>query len=246
MFYEYYLISIGAMLLCAILGGWASAKVRRAYSRYSGVQTRSKMTGYDTAARLLRANDARDIAIGRVSGTLSDHYHPRKGVVNLSEGVYGNASVAAVAVAAHEVGHVMQKKSGYFFYKIRNILVPITNFGSRLAVPLVLVGVLLDIFVGATQSSNVGFALAMTGVVLYGLSTVFALVTLPVELNASRRAKKMLLAEGIITREEAPAAEKMLSAAAMTYVASLLVSLIYFLRFFLWVLMLFGNHRRDR
>ncbi len=242
--YEYYILSMFAILICAILGGWASAKVRNAYKAYGEIATRSRMTGYDTARRLLRSNGVTDIDVGRVRGTLTDHYHPTKKIVNLSEGVYGDDSVASVAVAAHEIGHVMQKKKGYFFYKIRTILVPITNIGSRLAIPLVLVGVILDLFVGLEQNSDMGFYLAMVGVALYGLSTLFALVTLPVELDASRRAKQMLLSEGIITDDELPYAEKMLSAAAMTYVASLLTSLVYFLRFLLWVLMMFGGRRR--
>jgi Zn-dependent membrane protease YugP len=180
-----------------------------------------------------------------VKGSLSDHYHPKKKIVNLSESTYGNDSIAAVAVAAHEIGHVMQKKKGYIPYKLRTALVPVVNIGSYLALPLVLLGMVLDIFVASTQNSDLGYWLAMLGVILYGGSTVFMLVTLPVELNASRRAKKMLLAEGIITDEELPYADKMLSAAAMTYVASLLTSLVYFLRFALWVFMLFGGRRRD-
>ena len=143
---------------------------------------------------------------------------------------YGSASVAAVAVAAHEVGHVMQKKSGYVPYKIRNVLVPVTNIGARLALPLVIVGVLLDLFLTVT-SMPVGQWLVYIGIALYGLSTLFMLVTLPVEYNASRRAKKMLIEDGILTQEELPGASKVLSAAALTYVASLLISLLYFLRF---------------
>lgn len=243
--YEYYIVSIVAILLCGALGAWASAKVSRAYRAYSGMSTSSRMTGYDTARRLLSANGIRDISIGRVKGHLTDHYHPKKKIVNLSEGVYGSDSLAAVAVAAHEVGHVVQKKKGYLFYKIRTALVPITNFGSRLAVPLVLVGLILDIAVGFSQEVTTGYILAMVGVALYGLSTLFSLITLPVELNASKRAKKMLVAQGIVTDEELPYADQMLDAAAMTYVASLLTSLIYFLRFFVWVLILFGGRRRD-
>jgi Zn-dependent membrane protease YugP len=204
------------------------------------------MTGYDTAVRLLRANGVNDISVGRVRGSLTDHYHPTKKIVNLSESVYGDASIASVAVAAHEIGHVMQKKTGYGLYKLRTALVPITNIGSRLALPLVLVGLILDIFVGMSQNSNAGFTLALCGVALYGLSTLFALVTLPVELNASRRAKAMLLEQGILREEEIPFADKMLDAAAKTYVAALLTSLVYFLRFAVWVLVLFGrtNDRR--
>ena len=243
---EYYLIFLGLLLLCALFSGWASARVHSTYKAYKDMGTRSRMTGYDTAVRLLRNNGVRDISIGRVKGTLADHYHPKKKIVNLSTSTYGSDSIAAVAVAAHEIGHVMQKKKGYLPYRLRTALVPVVNIGTYLALPLVLVGLILDVFVTKTQNSDVGFWLAMAGVVLYGGSTIFMLVTLPVELNASKRAKQMLIAEGILTEEELPYAEKMLSAAAMTYVASLLTSLVYFLRFALWVFMLFGGRRRDR
>ena len=233
------------MLLCALIAGSASAKVHKTYQAQQEIGTRSHATGYDTAKKLLRANDIHDIKVGKVRGTHTDHYHPTKKTVNLSDGVYGNDSVAAVAIAAHEIGHVMQKKKGYLPYKLRNFLVPITNFGCRLAVPLVLIGMILDIAVGATQTATTGYYLALLGVAFYGLATVFALVTLPVELDASRRAKKMLVKEGILTEEELPYAEQMLSAAARTYLASIVTSLIYFLRFALWVFMIFGNRRRD-
>ena len=241
----YYFISFGLILLCAVIAGSASRKVHTTYEAQKEIGTRSHATGYDTAVKLLRANGINDISVGRVKGVLTDHYHPTKKIVNLSEGVYGSDSIASVAVSAHEIGHVVQKKRGYLPYKLRTILVPITNLGSRLAVPLVLLGLVLDLFVGLNQNSNIGYYTALIGVALYGLSTVFALVTLPVEYDASRRAKKMLLEEGILTEEEMPYAEEMLSAAAKTYVASLLTSLVYFLRFALWVLLLFGNRRRD-
>lgn len=241
---EYYYIFFALLILCAIISGSVSAKLKKTYAAQREIPNASHMTGYDTAVRLLRANDARDISVGRVNGVLSDHYHPTKKIVNLSAGVYGEASVASVAIAAHEIGHVVQKKKGYLPYKLRTVLVPITNIGSKLALPLVLFGLLLDLFVGAAQETQLGFYLALVGVVLYGLSTVFMLVTLPVEYDASRRAKKMLVQEGILTEEELPYAEKMLSAAALTYVASLLTSLVYFLRFAVWVLMLFGRGRR--
>ena len=240
----YYVIFFILMIVCAVMCASASAKVNSAYRAYGAMPNSSRMTGYDTAVRLLRENGVNDITVGRVRGHLTDHYHPTKKVVNLSESVYGDTSIAAVAVAAHEIGHVMQNKKGYFFYKIRTALVPVTNFGSRLALPLVLVGLLLDIFVGATENYTLGYTLAMVGVAMYGLSALFALVTLPVELDASRRAKKMLLAEGIISEDELPYADKMLDAAAMTYVASLLTSIVYFLRFLLWVLIMFGGRRR--
>ena len=241
----YYLISFGVMLLCAAIAGSASMKVHRAFGKYGSMPTQSRMSGYDTATRLLRSNGVKDIRVGKVRGTLSDHYHPTKKEVNLSDSTYGDASIASVAVAAHEIGHVMQNKKGYPLYKLRRVLVPITNIGTALAVPLVIIGLVLDLAVASTQNSNMGWYLALAGVALYGLSTVFALVTLPVELDASRRAKKMLVAEGILTDEELPYADKMLDAAANTYVASLLTSMIYFLRFALWVLIMFGNRKDD-
>lgn len=243
---EYYYIFFILMIVCAALCAGASAKVRSAYRAYGSMPNSSRMTGYDTAVRLLRKNGVNDITVGRVRGTLTDHYHPTKKVVNLSESVYGDASIASVAVAAHEIGHVMQKKKGYVFYKLRTILVPITNLGSRLALPLVLVGLLLDLSVGLAENSDAGFYLALLGVALYGLSTLFAFVTLPVELNASRRAKKMLLEAGILQESEIPYADKMLDAAAKTYVASLLTSLVYFLRFLMWVMILFGGRGRRK
>ena len=122
MFYRYYIISLACMVVCAIIGGWASNKVHSAYRRYDNMLNSSHMTGYDTAQRLLRANGIRDIRVGRVQGSLTDHYHPKKKEVNLSERVYGNNSLAACAVAAHEIGHVVQERKGYFPYKIRNFL----------------------------------------------------------------------------------------------------------------------------
>ena len=227
--YEYLLFLL-LLIPCLIFSGWASMRVNKTFSAYDKVQTRSCMTGYDTAVRLMSRRAVHDISVNRVDGKLTDHYHPTKKQVNLSMSSYGSASVAAVAVAAHEVGHVMQKKSGYVPYKIRNVLVPVTNIGARLALPLVIVGVLLDLFLTVTPMP-VGQWLVYIGIALYGLSTLFMLVTLPVEYNASRRAKKMLIEDGILTQEELPGASKVLSAAALTYVASLLVSLLYFLRF---------------
>lgn len=243
--FEYYLIFMLLILLCAIFSGWASFRVHTAYNQYSSVRPASGMTGGETARRLLEREGVYDVNVTRTSGKLTDHFDPREQVVRLSEGVHDSSSLAAVAVAAHEIGHVMQKENGYVPYKIRSAIVPVANIGSRLALPLVLVGFLLDIFVFAASNSPAGFYLAMVGVILYGLSTVFQLATLPVELNASRRACTMLVEEGIITEDEKRGARKVLTAAALTYVAALLTSLVYFLRFLIWVLALFGRSRRD-
>ncbi len=224
-----YYFSLLFLLPLLAFSAWASSRVNSTYSTYDKIQTRSCMTGYDAAVRLMRNRGVTDIRVERVNGKLTDHYHPTKRLVNLSMSTYGSSSVAAVAVAAHEVGHVMQKKSGYLPYKVRNVLVPLTNIGSRLALPLVLVGILLDLVF--LTGGRVGEWCVYVGIALYGLSTLFMLVTLPVEFNASKRARKMLLEDGILTQEEVPAAKKVLSAAAMTYVASLCISLFYFLRF---------------
>ena len=239
---EYYFLFIGLLIVCAIFSMKASANVHKTFQAGQSIGTRSHATGYDTAARLLRLNGVYDISINRVNGALTDHYHPTKKQVNLSQSVYGSDSIVAVAVAAHEIGHVMQKKQGYSLYKLRSVLVPITNIGSHLAFPLVLVGILIDAFLYGAQNSSFGYYLAIAGVVAYGMSTLFALVTLPVELDASKRAKRMLLQAGIINEAELPYAEQMLSAAAQTYLAALLTSLIYFLRFAFWVLVNFRRH----
>ncbi len=243
MYLQDYLWFLGAIILCAILSGIASRKVNTAYASYGRVPNKSNMTGYDTVVRLMRSNGVQGISIGKVSGTLTDHYHPTKKIVNLSDATYGSSSVAAVAVAAHEMGHVMQRQKGYLFYKLRTALVPVVNFGSKIAMPLVLVGLLLDLF-ATTAGDGIGFYIAFVGVILYGGSLLFALVTLPVELNASKRAKQMLLSEGILQQDEMGGASEVLSAAAMTYLASLLTSLVYFLRFLLMVLTLFGKRNR--
>ena len=244
MFWQDYFVFMAVMAGCFLLSAIASAKVRSSFAQYDKVPTRSGLSGYDTAARLLRANFIRDIGIGCVPGVLTDHYHPTRKIVNLSESTYHSRSVAAVAVAAHELGHVMQKEKGYLFYRIRTAIVPVVNIGSRLAMPLVLVGILLNMFLYV--NSSVGFYVAMIGVILYAGAFVFALVTLPVELNASRRAKEMLLAQGILTQDEIPGAKKVLSAAAMTYLVSLLTSFVYFLRFLLYVLAVFGRRGNRR
>lgn len=241
----YYYVFLGALLLCALFASWASIKVRSTYNAFRADKTSSNMTGYDTAVRLLRANDVEGISVEKVEGELTDHYNPKKALVNLSESTYGDDSVASVAVAAHEIGHVLQKKNGYVPYKIRTALVPLANIGSFLAIPLVILGIILEITLAASKPGT-GLNVAMIGVAAYGLSTLFTLVTLPVELDASRRAKNMLIEEGILTDEEMYGAGKVLKAAAMTYVAALATSLVYFLRFLWYVLMIFGGGKRKK
>ena len=244
MYLQDYFLFMLALVACMIFSGVASAKVRSAFTKYDKVKSRSGITGCDAAMRLMRMSGVSGISVGCVKGKLTDHYHPTKNAVNLSESTYGSSSVAAIAVAAHEIGHVMQRKEGYALYRLRTALVPVVNIGTNLAMPLVLLGLLLDVFVMSVDS-DLGFYVAMLGVILYGGSMIFALVTLPVELDASRRAKRMLLDAGILYADEIPAAGEVLSAAALTYLASLLTSIVYFLRFLFYVLSIFGRRRND-
>lgn len=232
-----------AILACAAFSLFASAKVKASFSKNDMISSRRGFTGYDAVSALMRANGVNDIAIGSVKGTLTDHYHPTKKIINLSESTYNSSSIAAVAVAAHEMGHVMQEKEGYGLYKLRTALVPVVNFGSYLAMPLVFLGIIID-WSSMSLDDSTGFYVAMIGVILYGASFLFALVTLPVEINASNRAKKMLVSAGVIYEDELPAASEVLSAAAMTYLASTLTSLVYFLRFLVQVLTIFGRRNR--
>ena len=232
--YSYFLFLL-ILFPFILLSAWASSKVNSTYSKYDAVPNSSRMTGYDTAVRLLHRGGVNDISVNRIAGRLTDHYHPTKKQVNLSQSTFGSASVAAVAVAAHEIGHVMQKEKGYLPYKLRTAIVPIANIGSRLAVPLIFIGILLDVVFYASPT-YIGQWCMYLGIAFYSFAMLFQLVTLPVEFDASRRAKQMLVQEGIITESELGGAKKVLSAAAMTYVASMLVSLVYFLRYLLIVL----------
>ena len=236
--YLFFMILLG---LCKLFSFWASNKVKNAYRNYGAVRNVRGITGEEAAERLLRRNQLGMVRVRSVRGELTDHYHPGQETVNLSESTYARASVAAVAIAAHEVGHVTQKHQGSFLYRIRTALVPVVNIGSRFSFFLVMLGLLLDLFVLTSGETSIGFTVAMVGVILYGSAFLFTLVTLPVELDASRRAKEMLVAEGILREEEMEGAEAVLSAAALTYLASMLTALVSFMRFLVYVLSLFGR-----
>lgn len=213
---------------------WASANVKNTYARYSQHYNRRGITGAQAARRVLDANGLRHVPIERVSGELSDHYDPRSNVVRLSQGVYDSTSTAAVGVACHEVGHAIQYAVNYAPVKLRTAILPITNLGAQLSMPLIVGGFILA-----------GFApklimLAYLGVACFGLSALFQLVTLPTEYNASRRAVQTIDGMGILQDEELEGAKKVLNAAALTYVAALAVSLMQLLRF---VIMLSGRRR---
>ena len=223
------------VLPCVILSLWASANVNSTFKRYSQQYSRRGLTGAQAAAQVLSANGVSGVRIERISGNLTDHYDPRNDVIRLSESVYDNTSVAAVGVACHEAGHAVQHAENYIPVKIRSAIIPVTNIGSRLAIPLIIIGIILNVFAPKL------LILAYIGVACYGLCTLFQLVTLPTEFDASKRALRSMEGYGILGSDEIGGAKRVLRAAAMTYVAALAVSLMQLLRLFMIVA---GNSRR--
>ena len=226
---------VALVLPCLLLSIWASANVNSTFKRYSKQYSLRQLTGAEAAQRVLRANGVTGVRIERVSGNLTDHYDPRTNVIRLSDGVYSNTSTAAIGVACHEAGHAVQYAKGYAPIKLRAAIIPITNFGTKLAMPLILLGLLFSIF------GSFSTILIYLGIACFGLSLVFQLVTLPVEFNASRRAMQAISQGELLTQEEQAGARKTLTAAALTYVAATAVSLAQLLR----LVALFGNRRRD-
>lgn len=218
------------VLPAVIFALWAQFNVKSTFSKYSRIASRSGMTGFDSARRILDANGLGDVRIAHVSGDLTDHYNPTDNTIYLSDSVYGSNSAAAIGVAAHEAGHAVQHATGYTPIKIRSAIIPITNIGSNLAMPLIILGIILSFP-----------TLAYIGVAAFGLSTLFQLVTLPVEFDASGRALKAL--EGSLDGDDLASARNVLRAAALTYVAALAVSLVNLLRLLIIVA---GNDRRRR
>ena len=228
LFYDsYYLLLVVPAMLLAL---WAQSRVQSTYRKYSQIRSFRGMTADQVARSILDANGLTQVRVERIPGNLTDHYDPRTKVVRLSDTVYGSSSIAAIGVAAHEVGHACQHAAAYGPLTLRNAIIPVTNLGSRLSIPLILVGLLLG--------NN---SLALLGVLLFSLVAVFQLITLPVEFNASSRALQTLGSRGILAGEELAGARKVLTAAALTYVAALVVSLAQLLRLTLIV----GNRRRD-
>lgn len=224
------------VLPCLILAMWASTRVNRTFKKYSSQISSRRITGAQAAQRVLQGNGVNGVRIERISGNLTDHYDPKSNVIRLSDSVYDSISTAAIGVACHEAGHAVQYANNYFPIKIRAAIIPITNFGSRLAMPLILLGILLSTF--GTFSNT----LVYLGIACFSLSLIFQLITLPVEFNASRRALNAIEAENLLTSEELVGARKTLSAAAMTYVAATAVSLVQLVR----LIALFGSNRRRR
>jgi Zn-dependent membrane protease YugP len=213
---------------------WACSNVKSTFNRYSKQFSSRRITGAQAAQRVLSANGVTGVRIERVGGNLTDHYDPRTNVIRLSDGVYDSTSTAAIGVACHEAGHAVQYAHNYAPIKLRAAVIPATNLGSKLAMPLILLGVLLSAFMEASYS------LVYLGIACFGLSLVFQLITLPVEFNASRRAMQAIEGVNILTSEEQIGARKTLTAAALTYVAATAVALAQLLR----LILIFGGRRR--
>ena len=225
------------VLPCILLSLWASANVKSTYQKYSQQYSLRRLTGAEAAQRVLSANGVGGVRIERVSGNLTDHYDPKTNVIRLSDSVYSSTSTAAIGVACHEAGHAVQYAESYAPIKLRAAVIPVTNFGSKIAMPLILLGILLSAF-GAFSDT-----LVYLGIACFGFSLVFQLITLPVEFNASRRALQAIESAHLLTEEEQRGAKKTLTAAAMTYVAATATALAQLLR----LLVIFGgrNNRRN-
>lgn len=225
---RYYILLVIPAMLIAL---WAQMRVKSAFAQYSRVTVFSGLTGAQAARRILDANGLSNVRIEMVPGNLSGHYDPSAQVVRLSQDVYAKSTVAAVGVAAHETGHAIQHAVGYAPLTLRNAIIPLTNIGSGLSIPLVLIGFFMGL-----QS------LVTLGILLFSLVTVFQLITLPVEFNASRRALQTLENYNMVTEQEQEGVQRVLTAAALTYVAALIVSVANLLR----LILLFGGRRDDR
>ena len=231
--YPYLLFVLPAVIFSLI----ASIMVDTTFEKYQKQLSSRRITGAEAARRVLDSNGLHHVGIRMVSGKLSDHYDPKDQTVYLSQAVHDSVSTAAIGVATHEAGHAIQHATGYLPLKVRTAIIPVTNIGSRLAIPLVLIGLLLDAF----MQGPFGVVMAYVGVICFSLTAVFQLVTLPTEFNASSRAMSALESGGILTGSELYGARKVLTAAAMTYVAALAVSLGQLLRI---LLLVSGSSRR--
>lgn len=242
-FYYYFDWSYLVLVVPALLFSlWASARVNSTFKKYSAIRNARGMTGAEAARAVLNANGVTDVRIEYVSGNLTDHYDPKNKVIRLSQDVYDAATPAAVGVAAHEAGHAAQYAANYLPIRIRAAIIPATNIGSKLSVPLIILGLLLPglrIFAPYTEFFNL---IAWIGVACYSLCVLFQLVTLPTEFNASRRAVTAIERCGLLLPEEQQGAKKVLKAAALTYVAALSASLAQLLRL---IIIVGGRQRRD-
>lgn len=239
MYYE--IIIYPLFLLAIVFSLYAQVKISSTYKKYSRFYTRAGMNATDIAKRMLSDADVFDVYVGRTGGNLTDHFDPRSNTLALSDTTYASTSAAAIGVAAHEAGHAIQHAEGYFPIKLRSALVPVTNFASRMSWVFIMVGVLIT---AVSYSLDFGYYILLAGVGLFGVTTLFQLITLPCEFNASRRAITAIRDMGLYSDDEIHAAKKVLSAAAMTYIAATFASAVQLLRLLLIVMS--RSNRRDR
>lgn len=232
-YYPYFDPTYILVLIGVVISLWASFRVRSTFARYSGVRSRTGMTGAQAAERILYSCGIYDVRIERVSGSLTDHYDPRRKVLRLSDSVYGSDSLAAIGVAAHECGHAIQHQTSYAPLVLRSTIVPIANFGSMMAWPIIILGVIL----------SYNQFLINLGIILFSAAVLFQLITLPVEFNASKRAIARLSETGILYGDELSQSKKVLDAAALTYVAAAAASILQLLRL---IILFGGGRKRDR
>ncbi len=232
---------LGIILIPGIIfATYAQAKISSVYRELKHQPASTDKTADQIAREILDKNGLQNITIERTEGELTDYYHPKKQKIALSQGVYGNNSIAAIGVACHEVGHAIQTKEGYYASKIRTFMVPFVNFSSAILWPLVIIGLLFNIF--GSVDSIIGPIFIWCGIAFFGLSMLFSLITLPTELDASRRAIEQLTEGGYLTsEEEIDQTKSVLKAAAMTYVASLVMSILNFVRFLVTILIMRNN-----
>ncbi len=230
--WTYFIIVVPVFILAMV----ASGNVKSTFRKYAKVYSASRITGAEAAERVLRGHGVTNVRIEQVSGSLTDNYDPRNNVIHLSQDVYSSTSVAAIGVAAHEAGHACQYADNYGPVRMRMAIIPMTNIGSQLSVPLIILGIVLSGF------SSIFYAMAYVGLFLFALCVFFQLVTLPVEFNASHRALESIDQQGMLSEEEIQGSKKVLHAAAMTYVAALAVAVAQLLRF---ALLVSGGSRRD-
>ena len=238
-----YLIVIISFIPLMLAGFIASAAVNATFRKYASVPSPNGLTAAQAARNMLDENGLQHIPVQRIGGSLTDNYNPKTQVVSLSQTVYGSSSIAAVGVACHECGHAVQHDKGYVFSRVRTALVPVLNVANRLLMPIMLVGMLLGFLATSPLMGRIGTLFVVSGLIIFGLSALFALVTLPTEINASRRAIATLKDCGAYGDDEIASARKVLTAAAMTYVVSFLLSLAQFLRFLAIILMSTRNRR---
>lgn len=219
----------------------AEANVNNKYKKYSTIPCNNNLTGQEVAERILRENNITEISVNRIQGKLSDHYNHRKKELNLSEDVYSGTTIASIAVAAHEAGHAIQYKTGYFGIKLRNFVIPLSNALSASFLPILIIGIILSGLSVTLGGTDIGSIIIIISLVSLSASVLVNLVTLPVEFDASKRALKEIESMHIVDESELDGTKSMLKAAALTYVASLVISLVYLFRYALILFMLFGD-----